>query len=185
VAPATRSVTSTSTDPKAALLQMSGFPQPVGDLPRGTVAVRVIAESPANVANHQIEIRMTRSGRRVRSVTDKNGHAVFTGLAPGDMVQARATVGGETIASQQFTLPRRGGVRLVLVAGNSARATAARTTAGGTTWNVSTAAGQESSLGSAPDSKTAFLLALGAAFVWLAASIIWPRRRRSASWQTK
>jgi hypothetical protein len=176
--PPVQSVRSISTAEQEAPLQMSGFPQHAADLPRGTVVVRVIVERLPNVLDHRVELRVTGSGRSFQSMTDRSGRARFSGLAVGDVVQARTTVGGETIVSQQFTLPLHGGIRLVLVADGGTGSAAARGSAGGATSN-----GSSKHVG--PDPKTAFLFILIAASAWWAASVIWPRRRRSASWQTK
>src|SRR5262245_39195231 len=57
-------------DPK----QMSGIPRPTGDLPTGTVSVRLIRGSLSNnIANHPVELHI---GSKVTTVnTDDTGHA--------------------------------------------------------------------------------------------------------------
>jgi hypothetical protein len=95
--------------------QMSGVPLPVADLPAGTVTVRVIRGSLANpVASQTVEL--VGAGSPSRGVTNDSGRAEFTGLAPGTRVRAVATVGGERVESQEFAVPPRGGIRLMLVA---------------------------------------------------------------------
>ena len=101
--------------------QMSGLPIQVADLPPGTVVVRVIRNSFAeNVRNWPVDLSVGSPARRERSTTDANGRASFSGLAVGELVSVRSVVSGQTLQSQAFTLPARGGVRLVLVAEGSA-----------------------------------------------------------------
>ncbi len=98
-------------DPK----QMSGRPLPVGDLPVGTVTVRVVRGSMANViANQPVELAGGPSP--LTATTNGQGRAEFPGLRPGTTVQASTTVNGERIESQQFTVPTSGGIRVALVA---------------------------------------------------------------------
>ncbi|MGE3176903.1 MAG: hypothetical protein AB7O32_05510 [Vicinamibacterales bacterium] len=98
--------------------QMSGMPLQVGDLPPGTVAVRVIRRSFAdNVGNVGVDLTVDDGTAPRRSATDAAGRAVFQGLRVGSVVRARVLVDGETLESQSFQLPGHGGVRLVLVAG--------------------------------------------------------------------
>jgi len=98
-------------DPK----QMSGRPLPVGDLPVGTVTVRVVRGSMANViANQPVELSGGPSAQTVQ--TNEQGRAEFSGLRPGTMVKAVTTVNGERLESQEFEVPAAGGVRVALVA---------------------------------------------------------------------
>ena len=98
-------------DPK----QMSGIPRPVTDLPAGHVSVRLIrGQLSNNIQGHPVEIH---AGGKVQTLnTDENGRAEFSGVAPGTMVKAVATVDGERIESQEFSWPGDGGIRLMLVA---------------------------------------------------------------------
>lgn len=98
--------------------QMSGFPLQVGDLPPGVVVVRVIRRSfSENVAGQAVTLREPFSTRAQEAVTDADGRAQFSGMAVGARVQAQATLDGEVLSSQIFTLPAQGGVRLVLASG--------------------------------------------------------------------
>jgi hypothetical protein len=98
-------------DPK----QMSGMPLPVADLQPGTVVVRVIRGSLANViANQPVEILGADAPRTAK--TNDAGRAEFAGLKPGTRVSAVTTVDGEKLQSQEFEVPVTGGVRLMLVA---------------------------------------------------------------------
>ena len=101
-------------DPK----QMSGVPLPVGDLPPGTVTVRVVRGTMTNVIRGQ---RVDLIGPTPMSATTNDtGRAEFTGLQPGIRVRASTTVDGETLESQEFTIPSNGGVRVALVATDKA-----------------------------------------------------------------
>lgn len=96
--------------------QMSGVPLPAGDLPNGTVTVRVVRERMGNNIAGQ-EVALATPDGRVTAVTDAQGRAEFTAVAPGSEVTASTTVDGETLTSQPFAVPATGGVRVALVAG--------------------------------------------------------------------
>ena len=98
-------------DPK----QMSGTPLPAGDVPAGTVTIRVVRGQMTNVLKGQ-SVTLTGAGAAKSQQTDDSGHATFSGLTPGTRVQASVTVDGEKIDSQSFEVPQAGGVRMVLVA---------------------------------------------------------------------
>lgn len=99
--------------------QMAGVPLPAGDLPDGTVTVRVVRrELGDNLAGQTV---MLKGGGPVRSATtDTDGRARFDGLPAGVTYTAEAVVEGETLVSRPFEVPLRGGVRVVLVAGLAA-----------------------------------------------------------------
>jgi hypothetical protein len=94
--------------------QMSGVPLPVGDVAVGTVTVRVIRGSFANPVPSQT-VEMTGGATAARATTDEAGRAEFSGFAPGTRLKARAVVAGQSLESQEFTVPASGGIRLVLV----------------------------------------------------------------------
>lgn len=107
-------------DPK----EIAGVPLPVGDVPVGTVTVRVIrGQMSNNIADQPVDLIV---GGAVRTMkTDDAGRAAFSGLRPGTRVQARAIVAGERLESREFDVPDSGGVRVMLVAtdpGTEARA---------------------------------------------------------------
>ncbi len=88
---------------------------PVTDLAIGTVTVRVVRGSMANVvADHPVELSGGPSPVIVR--TNESGRAEFSGLRPGTRVRATTTVDGQNLESQEFTVPATGGVRVALVA---------------------------------------------------------------------
>jgi hypothetical protein len=98
-------------DPK----EIAGIPLPVGDLPSGTVVVRVIRGSLGNnVADQPVELSGAGPARSV--TTDATGRAQFASLTPGTRVTARTTVGSERLESQEITVPSSGGIRVLLVA---------------------------------------------------------------------
>jgi hypothetical protein len=98
-------------DPK----DIAGIPLPVGDVPAGTVVVRVIRGSLANnIADQEVQLLVAGSPRTAK--TDASGRAEFAGLPPGSRVSAVATVLGERLQSQEFPVPASGGTRLLLVA---------------------------------------------------------------------
>jgi hypothetical protein len=99
--------------------QMSGIPLPVGDLPLGTIVVRVIRGSLANaVVNQPVEL-MGEVGDPRKSSTNETGRAEFAGLTPGAHVKAVTTVDGERLESREFTVPSTGGIRVMLVASDA------------------------------------------------------------------
>jgi hypothetical protein len=77
--------------------------------------VRLVRGGPANnISNHLVDLMVSGEARRGR--TDASGRAQFARVPAGVEVRARAVVGDERLESQTFTMPRRGGVRLMLVA---------------------------------------------------------------------
>src|SRR5262245_1838584 len=98
-------------DPK----QMSGIPRPVTDLPDGTVSVRLIrGEMSNNIANHAVEF--TVDGKTQSVNTGPDGRAEFKPERPGGTIKAAAVVDGERLESEEFPVPLKGGIRLLLVA---------------------------------------------------------------------
>jgi hypothetical protein len=98
-------------DPK----ELSGVPLPVGDVPRGTVTVRVIRGALSNNVSGQL-VELFVDGTRREQKTADSGRAEFSGLRPGSRVRALAVVGSERLESQEFAVPAAGGIRLLLVA---------------------------------------------------------------------
>jgi hypothetical protein len=96
--------------------QMSGVPLPTGDLPAGTVSVRVVrGDLSNNVPNQPVELHVASSVLTLN--TDAEGRAQFAGVAIGASAHALTTVDGQRLESREFTVPPEGGIRLVLVAG--------------------------------------------------------------------
>lgn len=95
--------------------QMSGMPLPVGDMPAGSVTVRVVRGAISNpITGQQVEIHGT--GAPVTAATNDTGRAEFKGLPVGTTVKAVTTVSGQRLESQEFAVPASGGVRVMLVA---------------------------------------------------------------------
>ncbi len=95
---------------------MAGAPLPAPELADATITVRVLRERMGNnVEGQAVALRVGGSSRT--ATTDAQGRAQFEGLAAGTLVQASATVDGELLTSQEFSVPARGGVRVALIAG--------------------------------------------------------------------
>ena len=94
--------------------QMSGIPRPDPSLADGSITVRVIRGSFANnVTGHPVELR---AGDAVATTeTDEEGRATFSSLSPAAQVTVSTTLDGQTLVSQPFAAPGRGGVAVLLV----------------------------------------------------------------------
>ena len=105
--------------------EMSGIPRPVDDLPNGAISVRLIRGSLANnIVNHPVKI--VGGGKELTVKTDENGRAQFNDVTPGATVKAVADVNGEHLESREFPAPTRGGIRLMLVATDTSKPSAAK-----------------------------------------------------------
>ena len=104
-------------DPK----DIAGVPLPVGDVPSGTVTVRVVRGSLANNLAGETVVLVVDGAPR-RQTTAESGRAEFSALRPGARVKATAVVAGERLESQEFPVPLSGGVRVLLVATDPASA---------------------------------------------------------------
>jgi hypothetical protein len=89
---------------------------PVGELAVGTVTVRVVREAIGNDVAGQ-RVTLTVAGATRTATTDAEGRAEFSGLTVGAQVRAETVVDGETLTSDEFTMPPAGGLRVILVAG--------------------------------------------------------------------
>jgi hypothetical protein len=104
--------------------QMSGIPLPSADVAPGTITVRVIKGSLANVIpNQPVELQIGTTTRKAN--TDAAGRASFEGVPPGTRVKAFTQVAGERLESQEFQVPATGGIRVMLVAADPEAATRA------------------------------------------------------------
>ena len=104
-------------DPSA----MAGTPLPAPELPDRTVTIRVVRERMGNNIPGQV-VTLKVGGETRTAKTDEQGRAQFDGLAAGTPVQATTTVDGETLTSQEFPVPAKGGVRVALISGIAAAA---------------------------------------------------------------
>jgi hypothetical protein len=115
------------------LRQMSGQPLPSGELPTGSISVRVVRQTIANnvsgVAVELIPAEGTATALKSMA-TDAGGRAVFADAPPGATLRATTTVDGERLVSQPFTVPTSGGLRILLAAGLSAQGGQANAPAG-------------------------------------------------------
>jgi hypothetical protein len=95
---------------------MSGQIIPSGDLPTGTVTVRVIRQTMAN-AVAGVGVELHGAGDVRHAVTGAQGRAQFDGLPVGARVHVVAIVDGERLESIEFPVPPAGGTRTLLAAG--------------------------------------------------------------------
>ena len=95
---------------------INGKALPAGDLPTGTITVRVVRESIGNNIVGQ-SVSVTVNGETKKAVTDEQGRAEFRGLPAGANGAAEADVKGEQLKSDPFVVPASGGLRVILVAG--------------------------------------------------------------------
>ena len=115
------------------LRQMNGMALPSGDLPDGSVSVRVVKQT---LGNNAVGALGTVSGDGVSdsAPTDESGRAIFAALGAGKTLVASVTVDGEAVRSQPFVVPASGGLRVILATGlgdggSAAPSTAAQPTA--------------------------------------------------------
>ena len=106
------------------LRQMNGMALPSQDLPDGAVSVRVVKQA---LGNNVVGTTVTVAGDGVsdNAPTDESGRAIFAALGPGKIAVASVTVDGETVKSQPFQVPTRGGLRVILAVGLDGAAPAA------------------------------------------------------------
>jgi hypothetical protein len=95
---------------------MHGQAIPAGELPAGSVTVRVVRESVGNNLPG-VPVELHGAGDVRRATTGADGRAQFASVPSGARVHARAVVDGERLESTTFDVPADGGVRTILVAG--------------------------------------------------------------------
>ena len=96
--------------------QMHGQAIPAGELPAGSVTVRVVRQALGNnVAGVVVELHGAGAVRQ--ATTGADGRAQYVSVPAGARVHATAVVDGERLESTTFDVPRAGGVRTILVAG--------------------------------------------------------------------
>ncbi|MGA7742908.1 MAG: hypothetical protein WCE40_13810 [Polyangia bacterium] len=98
---------------------MAARPLMVGDLPLGTVTVRVGRGSLSNAAvGVDVVASVTAPGGTPSKRTEKtksDGRATFSALPVGAEFRAEAVVDGERLQTASFAIPAEGGTRLMLV----------------------------------------------------------------------
>ncbi len=92
-----------------------GKPLPDGDLPTGTVSVKVVAGGAANVVVGT-DVTLLVNGQPRAARTNSDGRAMFPGVPAGAKVQAKIAdgEGKNEIMSEPFAVPASGGVRVML-----------------------------------------------------------------------
>jgi hypothetical protein len=103
--------------------EMAARPLMVGDLPVGTVTVRVGRGSLSHAAvGVEVVAKVTLPGGKASERTEKtkaDGRATFSSLAVGAEFQAQTVVDGQRLQTASFTIPAEGGARLMLVSQQS------------------------------------------------------------------
>jgi hypothetical protein len=98
---------------------MAARPLLVGDLPVGTVTVRVGRGSLSNAAvGVKVVARVTAPGGKATERTEEtksDGRATFSDLPVGAEFHAEAVVDGERLQTASFAVPGQGGARLMLL----------------------------------------------------------------------
>jgi len=98
---------------------MAARPLMVGDLPVGTVTVRVGRGSLSNAAvGVPVEATVTAAGGKVSKRTEEtkaDGRATFSDLPTGAQFRAEVVVDDERLQTESFAIPTQGGARLMLV----------------------------------------------------------------------
>jgi hypothetical protein len=98
---------------------MAARPLMVGDLPGGTVTVRVGRGSLSNAAvGVEVVASVTAPGGKATGRTEKtksDGRATFADLPVGAEFRAQAVVDGQRLQTASFTIPAEGGARLMLL----------------------------------------------------------------------
>lgn len=102
----------------------ASIPLPVGDLPVGTVSVRITRPSMSDaIADADVVGSWTTPDGKTKTSTVRtgsDGRAMFSNLPVGSSFTAKATVEGESLATQTFVVPDQGGTRFLMVVGGQA-----------------------------------------------------------------
>jgi len=103
-------VPSVTAQPAAAI----GHPLPDGQLPVGTISVRVIQGSPS-IPETGADVTLLVNNEPRQARTDAAGRATFAGLPAGATVQAKIKDSdGKEVSSDAFPVPEEGGARIML-----------------------------------------------------------------------
>ena len=114
VALLTTAVSAQQQMPDPSLINGKAIPAP--ELANATVTVRVVRENIGNNVSQQL-VKLTQGSVSRSATTDEQGRAEFKDLPAGSNWRAESTVDGETLASDPFTVPGAGGLRVILVSG--------------------------------------------------------------------
>ena len=103
--------------PCNAQVKAAGMPLRDGELPPGTVTVRVVRGGFSNnLPNQSVRLEVIGS-KSETTATGADGRASFVHLPIGARVRASALVAGEALESEVFEVPAEAGVRVLLIAG--------------------------------------------------------------------
>lgn len=101
-----------------AMTRAAGMPLGDGTLAPGMLTVRIVrGDFSNNAADQDVTIEVSGAAPQTAR-TGADGRAQFAHLAVGASVRASATVDGQPLTSEAFTMPAESGVRLLLVAGD-------------------------------------------------------------------
>jgi hypothetical protein len=102
------------------MVRAAGMPLRDGELPPGTLTVRVVGgDFSNNLADQTVRLEVT--GHAVSTArTGADGRASFAHLPVGAYVTVSAVVDDEPLRSEAFQMPAESGIRVLLVAGAGA-----------------------------------------------------------------
>jgi hypothetical protein len=105
------------------MVRAAGMPLRDGELPPGTLTVRVVrGDFSDNLADQAVRVEVT-GGAVLTAQTGPDGRASFPHLAVGADVTVSAVVDEEPLRSDVFQMPTESGIRVLLVAGSDAPVT--------------------------------------------------------------
>lgn len=100
-----------------AMGRAAGMPLQDGTLAPGSLTVRIVqGDFTGNIPGIDVDLDVPGEGAK-RAQTGADGRAAFAHLPIGARVTASATVNGERLQSEPFTMPADAGIRLLFVAG--------------------------------------------------------------------
>jgi hypothetical protein len=103
-----------------AKVRAAGMPLRDGELPPGTLTVRVVrGDSSNNVPDQPVQMEVT-GDKAYMARTGSDGRAQFPHVLVGAQVRAWAVIDGQRLESEMFSIPAESGVRVLLVAGGDA-----------------------------------------------------------------
>lgn len=99
----------------AQMVRAAGMPLPDGELPPGSLTVRVVQGAfTANLSGIPVEVHVA-GQPALRKPTGALGRAEFAHLPIGVEARAVAVVNGERLESEAFRIPMESGVRVLLI----------------------------------------------------------------------
>ena len=133
-----------TTDTGTHMVRAAGMPLNDGALAPGILTVRIVAGAfTRDLAGQPVTVQVE-GGKTESAHTGADGRAQFAHLPVGSRVRASATVDGQRLESDAFEMPSASGVRLLLIAGETATSASVSDSASGPSaqipWAASTAA---------------------------------------------